>query len=111
MTLSPCTALELTLSCFFCDHAAAFTAAYAAAAAAAQDALKALNLQDVPPWELAGGAAAAALLTYTLYRNRRRVRRAAADFAAGVAQTARMGLGMSVNPMAAVPGTGHLMRS
>jgi uncharacterized membrane protein YdcZ (DUF606 family) len=73
-----------------------------------QDTLKALNLQDVPPWELAGGAAAAVLLTYTLYRNRRRVRRAAADFAAGVAQTAQMAVGMSVNPMAAVPGTSHM---
>lgn len=82
----------------------------AAAIAAIQDALKAFNLQDVPPWELAGGAAAAAVLTYTLYRNRRRVRRAVADFAAGVGSTAQMALGMSVNPMAAVPGTGHLMR-
>jgi hypothetical protein len=61
----------------------------------------------VPAWELASGAAAAVLLTYGLYRNRRRVRRAAADFAAGVSQTARMALGVSVNPMAAVPGIGH----
>lgn len=73
-----------------------------------QDALKAFNLQDVPAWELASGAAAAVLLTYGLYRHRRRVKRAAADFASGVSQTARMALGMSINPMAAVPGTGHM---
>lgn len=75
-----------------------------------QDALKAFNLQDIPPWELASGAAAAVLLTYGLYRNRRRVKRAAKDFVSGVAQTAQMALGTSVNPMAAVPGTAHIMR-
>lgn len=75
---------------------------------ALQDALKAVNLQDIPPWELAAGSAAAVLLLYSLYRNRRRAKRAAADFAAGVAQTAQMAIGMPVNPMAAVPGTRHV---
>ena len=69
-------------------------------------------MQDVPPWELATGAAAAVLLGYGLYRHRRRVKRTAADFVTGVAQTAQMAVGLSgpVNPMAAVPGIGHLMR-
>lgn len=75
-----------------------------------QATLAALNLQGLEPWEIAGGAGALLLLGYGMYRKRRSIRRAATDLTSSVVQTAQMALGMAVNPMAAVPGTGHLSR-
>jgi hypothetical protein len=77
-----------------------------------QGALGVLHLQDVPPWELAGGAGLAVLVSYSLYRERRNLKRAAASLASSVAQTAGMALGglRSLNAMGAAPGTGHVAR-
>lgn len=51
----------------------------------------------------------AALIGYSVYRERRAIRRAAAGLAAGVVHTAQMGLGFGVvNAMGAVPQTQYL---
>lgn len=72
-----------------------------------QETLRALHLQDVPVWQLAGGAAAFALLTYSLYRERRSVRRAAGGLAGGVAsglvQIASMATGFQPDAMVVAP--------
>lgn len=72
-----------------------------------QDTLKALHLQDVPPWQIAGGTAAAALVAYSLYRERKGLRRAAAELvggmATGLSQIAGMATGFQPNAMVAVP--------
>ncbi len=72
-----------------------------------QGALRALGLEEVPPWQLAGGAAAGALLAFSLFRERRALRRgargAAAGAAAALAQLAGMATGLSPNAMAAAP--------
>lgn len=73
-----------------------------------QGTLEALNLNGLEPWEIAGAAGLAVLLSYGVYRRRKDIRRAAAGLATGLAQTAQMAVGLTVNPMAAVPGTGHM---
>jgi hypothetical protein len=76
-----------------------------------QGTLYALHLQDLQPYEVVGGAALAGLVGYSVYRERRAIKKAAADLAAGVFQTAQMALGFTVvNPMGAVPGTQHMLR-
>lgn len=78
---------------------------------AVQGVLHALHLHELQPYEVVGGAALAGLVGWSVYRERRAIKRAAADLAAGVAQTARMALGFTVvNPMGAVPGTQHMLR-
>ncbi|WIA12476.1 hypothetical protein OEZ85_012511 [Tetradesmus obliquus] len=78
---------------------------------AVQGVLHALHLQELQPYEVVGGAALAGLVGWSVYRERRAMKRAVADLAAGVAQTARVALGFTVvNPMGAVPGTQHMLR-
>ncbi|KAI8472322.1 MAG: hypothetical protein J3K34DRAFT_519801 [Monoraphidium minutum] len=71
------------------------------------DALRALRLDRVPPWQLAAGGAAAAALGYSLYRERRAARRAAARLAGGalaaLSQVAAMATGFEPDAMAAAP--------
>lgn len=76
-----------------------------------QSALSALNLEGATPGQVAAGAGAAALVAYSLWRERRAVkaagRRAARAAAAALAQTAGMAFGFAAggapNPMAAAP--------
>ena len=72
-----------------------------------QGALRAVGLEAVPPWQLAGGAAAGALLAFSLLRERRALRRgarsAAVGAAAGLAQLAGMAMGFAPAAMAAPP--------
>jgi hypothetical protein len=73
-----------------------------------QDALAALGLQNMPRWQLAGGAAAGALVAFSLYRERRTLRRGGARVAAGAAaalsQLAGLALGgAGPSAMAAAP--------
>ncbi|KIZ01792.1 hypothetical protein MNEG_6167 [Monoraphidium neglectum] len=77
------------------------------AAPVVQDTLRLLHLEDVPAWQIAGGAAAAALVAFSVYRERRGIRRAAVGAAsgllAGLSQVAAMATGFEPNAMAAVP--------
>ncbi|GBF88002.1 hypothetical protein Rsub_00714 [Raphidocelis subcapitata] len=72
-----------------------------------QGALEAAGLRDAAPWQLASGAAAAALVAYAVYRERRGVRRGAAALlggaASGLAQLAGMATGVRPDAMAAAP--------
>jgi hypothetical protein len=72
-----------------------------------QGALSALNLEGAGPGQVAAGAGAAALVAYSLWRERRAVkgaaRRAAAAAAAALMQTGGMAFGLVPNPMAAAP--------
>jgi hypothetical protein len=72
-----------------------------------QGALEAAGLQDTPGWQLVGGAAAAALVAYACYRERRGLRRGAAALlggaASGLAQLAGLATGLRPDAMAAAP--------
>ena len=65
--------------------------------------LEALGLEGAPAWQVAGGAAAAALVAYALHRERRSIKRGARGVAVGLAQLAAMATGFAPDAMAAAP--------
>ncbi len=72
-----------------------------------QETLQRLHMEELTPLQLAGGTAAAAVMGYAVWRERKTIKQAAANAAvgltAGVAQTVGMALGFAPNAMNAAP--------
>jgi hypothetical protein len=76
-------------------------------AGAMQATTHALNMEDTPGWQVATAVAAAALVGFSVYRERKAIRKALVRFSQGVGATAVMGLGFTPNAMGAAPNAGY----
>ena len=65
-----------------------------------------LQLEDTPPWQVAGAVAAAALVGLSLYRERKAIKKSLSRLGQGVSMTAAMALGFSPNAMGVAPNAG-----